>query len=360
MFTPPNANNQISQSEKPKMKKIKSLSFNCDDKNYIFTIFTNEKLICFMIDESNSYPYKKYDYISSFESLKKLNKYFLIFENIDECADTIIKGIENKIITFKIEDNICEMIILNLINNKTFSINIPEVEKDIKNNINDMTIIIQELISKVSTLENKNNHLEERIKTIEEENINIKNELLLLKQLENEKVNLFPNSSIITNNDQNIIINFLEKKPKKCTLLFDTVIHGDKNETFHQNVNYKSPTLIIIKTTNGLKFGGYTTKCWPNNNSYLNDKYAFIFSLNKKKKYNIIDENKSAIYGCSNQNSYMFVFGKGHDICIYNNCTQNNNNHVDKSEYNTYEQYELNNGTKNFIVSSLEVYEVKY
>ena len=207
-------------------------------------------------------------------------------------------------------------------------------------------------------MENKNSDLEEKIKKIEEENKNIKNELFLLKKLQNENDKLFPNSSIIINDEENIVVNFFEKKPKKLNLLFDTNIHGDKNETFHQKVNNKSPTLIIIKTTNGLKFGGYTTKCWPNNNSYSNDKYAFIFSLNKKKKYNILDENQKAIYGCSNNNEYMFVFGKGHDICIYNKCTQKNDNHVGKSEYNTNEQYELNNGTKKFIVSSLEVYEV--
>lgn len=204
-------------------------------------------------------------------------------------------------------------------------------------------------------MENKNNSLEERIKKIEEENINIRNELLVLQQIKNENINFFPISSIIINNDQNDIINFFEKKPKKFILLFDTNIHGDKNETFHQKVNSKSPALIIIKTKEGVKFGGYTTKCWPNNNSYSNDKYAFIFSLNKKKKYNILDENKKAIYGCSDSNSYMLVFGYGHDICIYNNCTQKNDNHVCKSEYNRSEQYELNNGVKNFIVSSLEV-----
>lgn len=57
--------------------------------------------------------------------------------------NAIIQNIENKNINFKIEDNICEMIILNTINNKDFSINIPKVEKDIKNNINDMIKIIR-------------------------------------------------------------------------------------------------------------------------------------------------------------------------------------------------------------------------
>ncbi len=411
MNTPQKTNNQIPLNEKSKMEKFKSLSINSNYKNFIFTIFNNDKYISFNIIDSNIIPKKEYNFLSSFESLKNLNKYFLIFDDIKECVDTIIKNVENKNITFKIEDNICEMIILNLINNKSFSINIPEVEKDINKNLNDMIIITQELNSKILTLENKNNYLEERIKKLEDENIKIQKELSLLIKLnnentnflqnlniienenlylfpenentnflqnsnirenenlnlyqnsnirENENINLFSKSSIIEKEDQNIIINFLEKKPKEFNLLFDTKRDGDNNKTFHGKVNDISPTLIIIKSTNGFKFGGYTTKSWPNNNTYENDKHAFIFSLTKKKKYNIIDENKSAIYGCSNDNSYMFVFGKNHDICIYNNCTQNNKNHVRKSDYNTNEEYELNNGTQYFMVSSLEVYEVKY
>ena len=377
MNTPQNTNNQIPLNEKSKMEKFKSLSINSNYKNFIFTIFNNDKYISFNIIDSNIIPKKEYNFLSSFESLKNLNKYFLIFDDIKECVDTIIKNVENKNITFKIEDNKCEMIILNLINNKSFSINIPEVEKDINKNLNDMIIITQELNSKILTLENKNNYLEERIKKLEDENIKIQKELSLLIELNNEKtnflenenfyffpenenLNLYQNSNIIEKEDQNIIINFLEKKPKEFNLLFDTKRDGDNNKTFHGKVNDISPTLIIIKSTNGFKFGGYTTKSWSNDNSYKNDKHAFIFSLTKKKKYNIIDENKLAIYGCSNDNRYMFVFGKNHDICIYNNCTQNNKNHVGKSDYNTNEEYELNNGTQYFIVSSLEVYEVKY
>ena len=397
MNTPQNTNNQIPLNEKSKMEKFNSLSINSNYKNFIFTIFNNDKYISFNIIDSNIIPKKEYNFLSSFESLKNLNKYFLIFDDIKECVETIIKNVENKNITFKIEDNICEMIILNLIINKSFSINIPEVEKDINKNINDMIIITQELNSKILTLENKNNYLEERIKKLEDENIKIKKELSLLIKLnnentnflqnlniienedlcffpenenlnfnqnsnirENENINLFSKESIIEKEDQNMIINFLENTPKEFNLLFDTKRDGDNNKTFHEKVNNISPTLIIIKSTNGDKFGGYTTKSWPNNNTYEKDKHAFIFSLTNNKKYNIIDENNPAIYGCSNDNSYMFVFGQNHDICIYNNCTQNDNNHVDKSNYNTNEEYELNNGTKHFTVSSLEVYEVKY
>ena len=266
MNTPQKTNNQIPLNEKSKMEKFKSLSINSNYKNFIFTIFNNDKYISFNIIDSNIIPKKEYNFLSSFESLKNLNKYFLIFDDIKECVDTIIKNVENKNITFKIEDNICEMIILNLINNKSFSINIPEVEKDINKNLNDMIIITQELNSKILTLENKNNYLEERIKKLEDENIKIKKELSLLIKLndentnflqnlniienenlylfpenentnflqnsnirenenlnlyqnsnirENENTNLFSKSSIIEKEDQNIIINFLEKKTKR-------------------------------------------------------------------------------------------------------------------------------------------------
>lgn len=367
MIPPLDMNDQISQNEKFKMENDKSLIININDKNYIFSISANDDIVSFKINDLYLFPKKEYYYTSSFESLKDVNKYFLVFDNLDECVNTIIQNVEKKNIIFKINDNICEMVILNLITNKSFVITIPKIE-NVNNNVNQIISIIKELNTKVLTLENKNNFLEERIKKLEEENLKIKNEILFIKQLQNSNtnlfpnsnINLFPNSNIIINNEQSIILNFFEQKPKKFNLLYDTNKHGNKNKTFHEKVYNKSPTLIIIKTTNDLKFGGYTTKVWPNNNSYLKDKDAFIYSLNKKKKYNIIDENESAIYGCSNENSYMFVFGSGHDICVYNNCTEVNDNHVGKSEYNTTQEYELNNGMKNFTVSSLEVYEVEY
>ena len=41
--------------------------------------------------------------------------------------------------------------------------------------------------------------------------------------------------------------------------------------------------LIIIQTTSGYRFGGYTSKSWTSSNSFIKDELAFIFSLNLLK-----------------------------------------------------------------------------
>ena len=87
------------------------------------------------------------------------------------------------------------------------------------------------------------------------------------------------------------------------------------------------------------------------------DELAFLFSLNKQKKYNIKNEQiKYAISGCSD----YFAFGGGHDLKIYDQCTSKNNNYCNSHSYNTTEQYELNGGEQYFSVDELEVYNVEF
>ncbi len=56
----------------------------------------------------------------------------------------------------------------------------------------------------------------------------------------------------------------------------------------------------------------------------------------------------------------MFAFSEGGNIIIFNHCTSNNNNYVSKYNYKVTQKYELNGGSINFTVKSLEVYHVEY
>ena len=47
----------------------------------------------------------------------------------------------------------------------------------------------------------------------------------------------------------------------------------------------KCPALAVIKTTKGYIFGGYTIQLWKEGE--VKDQNAFVFSIDKKKKYNI-------------------------------------------------------------------------
>ena len=69
------------------------------------------------------------------------------------------------------------MNIINPINKRTFSINIPIIEKDMKNNFNDMIIIIQELQGKILLLE-------EKVLNLENNNKKLKDEKEILKKIQ--------------------------------------------------------------------------------------------------------------------------------------------------------------------------------
>ena len=56
----------------------------------------------------------------------------------------------------------------------------------------------------------------------------------------------------------------------------------------------------------------------------------------------------------------ILIFGRGHDLRIYDKCTSNNISYYYSCCYNTTEQYDINSGQNNFYVDDLEVYSVKF
>ena len=77
-------------------------------------------------------------------------------------------------------------------------------------------------------------------------------------------------------------------------------------DQFFNKCGNKSPTMIFIKTTENLRFGGYTNEIWPKNGS-KKDENSFIFSLNKKKKYKVIN-SKYAIGVSQNDWFYFWLW----------------------------------------------------
>ena len=144
-------------------------------------------------------------------------------------------------------------------------------------------------------------------------------------------------------------------KKKKFKLLYKLSLDGDSIETFHKKCDNKGPTLIIIKTTKNYIFGGYNPLSWNSSGSYQNSNLS---SLNKKKKYNI--KQGLELYSIY-FNKDRLAFGGGHDLCIFNQCTYNNNSYTSSPHsYNTTETNELNGGEVNFTVIDYEVYSVDF
>ena len=132
-------------------------------------------------------------------------------------------------------------------------------------------------------------------------------------------------------------------------------IDGDSTTAFMKKVNGKCPTLAVIKTTNGYIFGGYTTQFWKEGK--VKDENAFVFSIDKKKKYLIKQPEHATGY---NQNNYWLFGCSCNAIVCYEICTNKNDNYVGNGTYDIVEKNELNGGEKNFTVKSFEIYHVEY
>ena len=66
---------------------------------------------------------------------------------------------------------------------------------------------------------------------------------------------------------------------------YKATIHGDNAKDFIDNCGGISPLLFIIETTNGYRFGAFTTLPLNGANEYNMDENAFLFSFDTGKKY---------------------------------------------------------------------------
>lgn len=162
---------------------------------------------------------------------------------------------------------------------------------------------------------------------------------------------------MILNEEEKIILSEWvdPKKPLKFNLVFSTKIDGSYASTkFHSYCDGVSPTIIIVKDTNGNKFGGYTTSSWAQPSSsadYARDTEAFIFNLSKKLKY--VQPDKFVQKSINRNKDYGPTFGRAHNLHIANECNGSTSSYTNvNQDYKTDNKNLLNNsGSTNFQVS---------
>ena len=145
------------------------------------------------------------------------------------------------------------------------------------------------------------------------------------------------------------------KKGAKFKIIYKAVESGDKASIFHQKCDSIEMSLVIIETIKGVRFGGFTTRPWEGNCVQKIDNEAFVFSIDKKKIYDIIP-NEPAV-GCYPKFGPVFF---GCQIRIYDNFFKKASTTCHRRlNYKTTQDYELNNGEQSFIVKDIEVYSIE-
>jgi hypothetical protein len=177
-----------------------------------------------------------------------------------------------------------------------------------------------------------------------------------------QQITLNP-SNILSLSDMKIISNWIEpNKFLKYSLLYRATRDGDESSTFHNLCDNKGATLTIIKTNSGFIFGGYSDIDWESyrNKSewiYKFSQHAFLYSMNKQKKYPVKDPSKAVF--C--KGVLGPTFGFGHDIEIVNNfLSKESKCNSPKSFKQMNSENEFNGGEEKFLVNELEVYLINY
>jgi len=335
-----------------KFDKSKTFDVKTEENSFKLKISYNEKIFLFEIEKKDQFPKNEYGKLLTLDDLTKIDRFFLQFETTEDVINSLDIMVQNKNLNISEEDQKMKIEIVNPSNKRTFGIDIPLKEKDLRSEVNNLINYIATLNERISSVENKNKELEKQIKEL----MSIKEEYKKFKQKEIEKENrYFKDSSIIKLEDENTIINWLEKKPEKFIKLLDSKIDGDSTNAFENKCAKKCPIMVFVKTTNGYRIGGFTTIIWTNG-SYGKDNKAFLFSLDKKEKYKNTNEN----YANHLSSGSYFCFG-GAALILYNNCTSNKNNYVrSNNSFAVPTNYEFIGGDPNFTVSSYEVYQIEY
>ena len=141
----------------------------------------------------------------------------------------------------------------------------------------------------------------------------------------------------------------------KFMLVYSASRDGDKAKTFHSKCDKQKMSLVLVETTKGVRFGGFTTKDWGGKCVKKIDNDAFVFNLDTRICFDVI-KNEFAIGGYPKFGPVFF----GCQIRIYDDFFKNGGSTCHRTlNYNTKKDYELNNGEQNYIVKEIEVYGIE-
>ena len=153
------------------------------------------------------------------------------------------------------------------------------------------------------------------------------------------------------------VANYDNKLQFSLINLFDSSVNGDRAYDFHAKCDYKYNTISVIETTNGHRFGGFTSECFESPNDYFDkkDNLSFVFSLDKMRIYDVIKGK----YAISCDKNYGPYFRDDH-ICIVDEFfTKESGTCIKGKGFNTTKNYELNSGKKYFVIKRLQVFQIK-
>ena len=316
----------------------------------------------------------KFESEFSLKDLISENKVFLIFENIDEVIDNLRLVIQNEYLSLFLDMNYdfyFEFFIDINGNKKQVRLLIEPLNEDSKKK---MAERIQQQNKQIEKLEKKNQKLEKNYKDLYD---SIKKNYIVQNQFNNivykapNPKKLSVDTKILkTEEEIDFIKNMIKEnkyeklglKPNNFSLnlIYRATRDGDMGQNFHKLCDGLSPILLLIKTTHNVRFGGYTETFFEGTNDYLGkkDDNAFIFSLDKRKYYEI-EKGENAIL-CYINYGPVFYGNNFSNIFLKEPFFKKKGSVAPKGDrFKTKEDYEINLGKQYFKPIQIEVFHIK-
>jgi len=145
----------------------------------------------------------------------------------------------------------------------------------------------------------------------------------------------------------------LSKKVGKFPI-YVASMDGDSGTDFHDKCDGKGPTVVIVETTTGNVFGGYTSVSWSSQ-GWKRDPTSFLFQLRPRLSHFAL-RNRDDRYAVYNGGSYGPSFGGGHDLHIASGALSSSNSYVQGKTYSANGNT-LNDGTKHFQIKDYVVFQ---
>jgi len=353
-----------------KGKDIKLWNINFDNKELTFELSKseNKESIIFKLINYQEFLPNYYTLQANEEELYNLSPLFKMYQNIDEIYSLLCDAVDNKQYRLeKKEQNAILTLDFYIFKDKKIDISFNLKEQQLKKedySIEKLYLLMQKLYDENKSIKkeftSQNKKLQNRINDLEKELKQLKDEFYLKEIIDSS----FNASRIIKlKEEKKKLISWVSEKGiiKEIKLLYSSKRDGDDYSPFYNKCSNISPTISLIKTKKGRKFGGFTFGEWNDKEGILKqtDSEAFLFSLDNMKNYKILKPNL-AIASYSDHSSFL-TYGNNGDGCgIYlknNFLTKGGHeNHASKA-YNTDSKYCLST-EEDFSVEEVEVYNI--
>ena len=323
----------LSKKETEGLYDLDPINIYINEIKYSLNIKTKEDNITFSINDKEQFPSVNYIRTMKFKEIKDLNKVFSLLNSFNDFYDFLKSLSETKKINMKKSNDKISLIFFVevLLKQSEIQIDLFPEKKDLELNIKE---IYQELInmkSEINFLKKENQKLNNDIDLLKKENKELRNKI---NEQNKEILDLnediyYTNMTDLIKKDERYMIfteieNKMNKKIQKLKKLYQATVDGGDPATFHSKCDNIPNTLIIIKSQDNKRFGGFTPIPWKSSKDgfYTKDeeKKTFIFTLDYKKISNLNNTNNVTY----NKSDCGPCFGDGWDISIEGNPIKEN------------------------------------